>query len=116
MPVLATRFRYVSNISTLIVTTSCTSNLSSGCRIIFTEIDIPVQVYIEDRLHGLFKKESVVRVGRHIELVSEKIALQFLEDFDFNTSSFHQEEKCFRSKIWQTQGKRRVLQLNPAYR
>ena len=113
MPTFATRFRFLSNISTLLVTTVSTECRSIKPKRLYAEIDLPVQIYIEDTLRSLLAKESVVQVKRHIELVSEHIAFHFQEDFDFDTSVFHQQEKAVRSKIWQPR-KQRILQLHPA--
>lgn len=114
MSVLAIRFRYFANISTLTITTLCFKTRPLTAKILYTEIDVPVQVYIEDKIRDVLKRDSVRTVSRHIELVSEKIALDFLKDFDFDTSVFHQQEKNVRSAIWQPPRKPRILQLHPA--
>lgn len=111
MPAFATRFRFISDISTLITTVS--DARVRDVRNFYSLIDVPVQIYIEDTIRRLLVSESVVRVHRHIELVSEHIASHFQEDFDFDTSVFHQQEKAVRSKIWQPR-KQRILQLHPA--
>ena len=113
MPSFATRFRYISDISTILVTTVSTDCRPLKPRRLYAEIDVPVQIYIEDTLRSLLAKEAVVQVKRHIELVSEHIAFHFQKDFDFDISAFHQQEKEVRSKIWQPR-KQRILQLHPA--
>lgn len=101
MPIIPVRYRYFAGIDTLIVSTIDTSLRLRPARCIPVHLDLPVQIYIEDTIRQKLEEEKAVRIHRHIELVSEYIASYFREDFDFNTSVFHQLENTVRQRVWQ---------------
>lgn len=107
MSYIASRYRFLPSISTLAVTAYTSANFPAP-RVFYVSLDLPVQIYIEDRIREMFRKETILTVRKHIELVSEKIALDFLKGFDFDISTFQQEEKKLKAAYQSNKSTREV--------